>query len=383
MKILHVIPSVSPIYGGPSLAVKAMTSSLVKAGLEVDIATTTANGTTEMNVPLASPVIETGVRYHYFPRSLPRQWSFSPLLARWLYENVRNYDLLHIHALFSYTTLPACHFARKSGVPYVLRPLGTLSPWSLSQKKLRKKIYYSLFEKKNLLSASAVHATSEFEARDLKILGVREKVHIIPLGIKEMPLPERKASQNGVPRLLFLSRLNAEKGLPLLLQSMASLVETGICPCLTVAGSGDPAYLSQIRDEVGRLKLSSQVEFMGFVEGEKKTQLFADSDIFVLPSNHENFGLAAAEAMAAGLPVVVSDQVGVSPEILKFGAGIVVERNSRSLTQGLTKLISDPSLRKKMGEQGKKLVQERFSWDKVGEELAKLYKKILSENSCR
>lgn len=383
MKVLHVIPSISLVYGGPSQAIRSMAPALAKKGLQIDVATTTADGEKELDVPLGVPVKEKEVRYFYFQRQFPKWWTFSRPLARWLAKNVRTYDLLHIHALFSYPTLAACHFARKAGVPYLLRPLGTMSPWSLSQKRIRKKIYYRLWERKNLFKAAAIQATSSFEARYLEQLGLKARIHTIPLGVEPMPLPERRVSSHGVARLLFLSRIDAKKGLSLLIQSLASLGESEIRPHLTVAGNGNPAYLSQVESEIRRLKLSPQVEFVGFVDGERKAQLFADSDIFVLPSSHENFGLAVAEAMAAGLPVVVSGEVGIAPEVQAHGAGIVVECSTPSLAGGLKKLISDPALARQMGERGRKLVQEKFSWDKAAKQLIELYRKIVSENGCR
>ena len=378
MKILHVIPSVSPIYGGPSQAIGSMTSALAAQGLQVDVATTTANGNSELDVPLSAPVLESGVRTFYFPRQFPKWWTFSWPLTRWLSKNAGNYDLLHIHALFNYPTLVASQIARNAKVSYILRPLGTMSPWSISQKKLRKKIYYRLFERQNLFHAAAIHATSHFEARYLQRLGLKAKVHIIPLGIEKTSLPRRQTLSNKPPRLLFLSRLDAKKGLSLLIQSLASLSKKGMNAHLTIAGNGNPGYLSQLKEKVRNLGLVSQVEFVGFVEGEKKTQLFAESDIFVLPSSDENFGLAVAEAMAAGLPVVVSDQVGISPEVQEYSAGVVVKCTVDSVKEGLERLIIDPELCSKMGKQGEQLVKERFAWDKVAGQLTEFYEKILS-----
>ncbi len=377
MKVLHVIPSVSPIYGGPSLAIRPMIFALRKRGLQVDVATTTADGEKELNVPLGTPVDEGGVRYFYFPRQFPKWWTFSWPLTIWLSQNVGGYDLLHIHALFSYPTLSACHFARKAGVPYLLRPLGTMSSWSLSQKRVRKGIYYHLWERENLSKASAIHATSQFEAQYLEHLKLGPQIRVIPLGVEPADLLQRRISSNGVTKLLFLSRLNAEKGLSLLIESLAFLRKSEIRPHLTIAGNGNPQYLSQLKKEIRHLELSSQVEFVGFVEGEKKARLFNESDIFILPSNHENFGLAVAEAMAAGLPVVVSDQVGISAEIREYGAGLVVSCAPDSIARGLERLIKAPSLRTQMGIEGKRLVQEKFSWDKITSQLIELYQEIL------
>lgn len=376
MKILHVIPSVSPIDGGPSYALRRMSASLVKMGLEVDVATTNANGKDTLEVPLFKSRVEEGVRYFYFPRQFPKRWTFSPPLAHWLDEHARDYDLLHIHALFSYPTLPACHSARRAKVPYVLRPLGTLGAWSLTHKAWRKSLYYHFFERRNLLHASAIQATSLLEAQSLERLGFKACTFVIPLAVESIPSPSR-SKPNSPARLLFLSRLHPTKALPVLFQSLALLRQQGICPTLTVVGNGEGSYQSVLQKYVKTLGLESQVEFTGFLEGEEKARAFASADIFVLPSYQESFGLAAAEAMAAGLPVVVSDQVGISPDILQYGAGLVVPCKADSLKEGLKKLIDAPGLRLEMGRQGQQLVRDRFHPEVVGAKLLSLYTKII------
>ena len=378
MRVLHVIPSVSPVYGGPSYAIRSMVTSLAKIGLEVDVATTTANGREELDIPLNTPLAENGVRYFYFPRQFPKNWTFSRPLAQWLYRHAKDYDVIHIHALFSYPTLPACRSAQLAGVPYVIRPLGTLSPRSLAHKPWRKVFYYHLFEKRNLVHAVAIHATSRLEAESLECLGLGREIHVIPLGVDLVISPSPPKRPNSPLRILFLSRLHPMKGLPLLFQALALLRREGLRPFLTVAGEGDAAYPRKLKQAMETLGLESQIEFIGFVQGEDKTRVLADADIFVLPSHQENFGVAAAEAMAAGLPVIVSDQVGIAPDIQEYGAGLVVQCGADSIKEGLKKLMGDPVLRSEMGRQGQRLVRERFSWEKVASQLIELYEGILA-----
>ena len=378
MRVLHVIPSVGPIYGGPSYAIRRMTASLAKMGVSVDVATTTANGKDELDVPLSRPSPEDGVRYFYFPRQFPKGWTFSLPLARWLYEHAADYDLLHIHALFSFPTLPACDSARRAKIPYVLRPLGTLGEWSLTHKARQKSLYYSLFERRNLRHAAAIHATSPLEAKSLEQFGFESKTRVIPLGVESAPFPSRPKTSDSQVKLLFLSRLHPMKALPILFQSLALLRKKGIRPALVIGGNGDSSYESKLKQNVEALGLVSQVEFSGFLQRENKARAFAEADIFVQPSHEESFGIATAEAMAAGLPVVVSERVGISPDIQEYGAGVVVQCNADSVKEGIEKLIRDPKLRLRMGEQGRRLVREKFSWDKVAKQLVDLYEGILA-----
>ena len=241
MKILHVIPSVSPVYGGPSQAIRSMVSSLAKSGIEVDVATTTADGKRELNVSLKEPQTHEGARYFYFPRQQPKRWTFSQALNGWLKKHIDDYDLIHIHSLFSYPTFTACRLARSRKIPYLLRPLGTLSPWSLSHKAWRKKIYYELIEHQNLFGAAAIQATSRLEAQSLDQLGFGSKTHVVPLGVNFQPPPHKKDFLIP-PKILFLSRLHPTKALPLLLESLSILQEEGLHLQLLIAGDGDSHY---------------------------------------------------------------------------------------------------------------------------------------------
>ena len=147
---------------------------------------------------------------------------------------------------------------------------------------------------------------------------------------------------------------------------------------LTVGGDGDPSYELTLKKNVKALGLASQVEFSGFLQEEDKIRAFSEADIFVQPSHQESFGIAAAEALAAGVPVVVSDQVGISPDIQEYGAGVVVGCYPDSVKEGLKKLIRDTELRLKMGQEGRRLIREKFSWGKISEQLVELYEGILA-----
>jgi len=150
MRVLHVIPSAAPIDGGPNHAVRALARGLVSRGVDVTVATTNAAGASALDVPLVTPVIEDGVVYRYFPRTVPGSWKFSWPLTRWLFAHARRYDVVHVHALFSYATIPGCRAAARAPVPYVLRPLGTLSEWSLAHRSWKKRPYYALLERSHL-----------------------------------------------------------------------------------------------------------------------------------------------------------------------------------------------------------------------------------------
>lgn len=381
MKILHVIPAVGPYYGGPSVAIRGMAEGAARAGAEVEVVTTDANGPRSLDVPIGSPSRESGVTYRYFRRTLPGEWKFSLPLTRWLFEHLAQYDLVHVHALFSYTTIPGCRFAANAKVPYLLRPLGTLAHWSLGLHAWKKWPYYRLVERHHLRHAAAIHATSEAEAVEIRALGVAATVRVVPLGVTidaEAPEP-RARRQDGSVHLLFLSRIDPKKGLPLIFQAMA-VAGNGLAGSLllTVAGDGPKEYRAALSRMVHELGLTSRVNFVGFVSGAPKRELFRASDIFVLPSHDENFGIAVVEALAAGLPVIVSEQVAVAPEVAAAGAGLVVPLDAAALAAAITALALDPASRNVAAANAWALARKRYSWNRSSDELVRLYRELIS-----
>ena len=374
MKVLHVIPYASQVYGGPVVAVAQMTNALTSLGVEVDVVTTTANGIFELDVPTCYPVVSNGVRYFYFARRGPRFWMFSWALRCWLFRHVCDYDLVHVHGLFAYTTLPACAAARHFDKPFVITPHGMLDPWCFSHKSWKKLPYYWLLERRNLQRAAAIHVTSSFERSGATSLGFDAKTSVIPLSVTVPDACNRVYREDRPFALLFLSRVVPIKGLPTLLQALALFrARSNIPIILKIAGQGSDEYLSELQVQVESLKISESVEFVGFLQGESKSQSLAEADVFVLPSYHENFSLSTAEAMAAGLPVIVSDQVGIAQEISDAAAGIVVPTNCPDALADAIEKFCNIEFRRNAGENGRMLVKQRFSKEQLGSSMFQLY----------
>jgi glycosyltransferase involved in cell wall biosynthesis len=382
VRILHVIPSVSLLYGGPSVAVRRMTEVLASLGASVDVATTTADGRGELPVALDQPVCQNGVRYFYFPRQRPKSWTFSWPLTRWLRRHVGGYDVLHVHGLFSYPTLPACWAARRRSVPYLLRPLGTLDSWGLRQGRWKKALYLRLFERRNLVRAAAVQAVSERERRAVQHLGLPVAVVTVPLGVDPPAGMACRsegigptASADGIVTVLFLSRLHAKKGIELLLDAVELLPDEPAVR-LVIAGDGEPGYVRNLHERAAEGKAAGRVTFTGFATGHEKRHLFDQADLFVLPSYDENFGLAVAEALSVSLPVVMSEHVALADQIREAGAGLVVPCDARELAQGIATLVKDPGLRHRMGQAGRRLAETEFAWPEVARRLLTLYEQL-------
>lgn len=384
IRVLHVIPGVSPKDGGPTVALQEMAAATARLGVSVTVATSDDDAGGRLAVPLGTPVLQRGVEYWYFSRSLPGTWKASWGLGRWLARNVARFDIVHVHAMFSFSTIPACRYAFRARVPVVLRPLGTITPWSMSHRAWKKRPYFSLIERSHLAGAAAIHVTSESERDDVAALGFGAHVRVIPLGV-DLPL----ASPMHVPttgeslRLLFLSRLHQKKGLPLLLDAMAALRDAGTNVTLTIAGGGAPSYRAELESRAAGLRLENLVRFVGHIEGQAKRELLARADAYVLPSYQENFGIAVAEALAAGLPVIVSDQVGIAPEIAAAEAGFVVPVDVGPLAAAISALAASPELRTRMGVRAFGLAREKFSWDRTASNLLALYEELRANANRR
>ena len=385
MKILQIVPSISLVYGGPSQMVLGLSAALAQLGQEVTIITTDSNGDTgqaPLDVPLGVPVSQNGYQIYYFPCSPFRRYKFSLDLFTWLANRAKDYDIAHIHALFSPVSSISASIARYHQLPYILRPLGTLDPADLQKKRQLKQIYANFLEKPNLAAAAAVHFTSQQECQIAERFNIKTKDIVIPLGVdffdpQALPVNGFDLPQNK-PIILYMSRLDPKKGLDLLLPSLESLLAKGLDFHFVLAGGNpqDREYENRIKNQIERSILGKNTTITGFVTGEVKNNLLARADLFVLPSYYENFGIAVAEAMAAGIPVVISDQVDLHPAVAAAAAGWVTACQLEDLTNTLATAITHPEIRQQRGKNAKDLVLNQYSWSAIAEQLLTVYENL-------
>jgi glycosyltransferase involved in cell wall biosynthesis len=386
MRVLHLISSVSPICGGPTQAVLGACRSLRARGVEAVIATTIAH--MRETVPLGDCVQWEGVPVYFFAHQSPPMYSFSCGLTRWLHQNVRHFDLVHAHSVFSYCTSAGSFYARKYGVPYIVAPEGTLDRYPLKKSAFRKRIYLALIERRLLQGAAALDFKSAFEQTAADTLGLSVPGVVIPIGVSH---PEavstdlvtgfsKKYRLDGRFTLLSLSRLDPIKGLELVIEALAKLRSQNHFRLL-IAGSGAKAYEKTLRDLVDARGLQSVVDFVGLLQGHDKEAALASADALVLSSYHENFGLAVAEALQAGLPVLVSDRVGLSSLVSQSGSGLVTECCPDQIASGLRRMAEDEALRRKMGENGRQVAKEQFDWNTIAKQIIAVYEEITRGNN--
>ncbi|MEB3172416.1 MAG: glycosyltransferase [Cyanobacteriota bacterium] len=380
MRVLHVIPSISPLRGGPTVAALEMAAAQRAQGLDVRLLSTDDHGPGVLpELPAGAWIEHQGVpvwlcRRWRAPQRHLRDWALAPALPLRLQQQLARTDLLHVHALFAFPSSAAMLLARRAGVPYVVSTIGQLCHWSLSQSARRKRLMLALMERANLGAAAALHVTTAAEAQQTAALGLPAPCLAIPLGVQLPPLlPGRPTDAAGPRRLLFLSRLHPKKQLEVLLSALALLrqQQPALAWTLQIAGQGEPAYEASLRDLIGRLGLEAQCQWLGFVEGEAKWRLLAAADWFVLPSALENFGIAVIEALAAGTPVLISPEVALAPEVVAAGAGVVCQADPEALAARLAALLQqqDPSLRSR----ARALAAERFAWPAIARRFASAY----------
>jgi glycosyltransferase involved in cell wall biosynthesis len=389
MRILQIIPSISLVYGGPSQMVLGLSAALASQGIDVTIITTNSNGDIgqlPLDVPLNQPIQQNGYQIIYF-RCYPwRRYKFSLSLLQWLNENARQFDLAHIHALFSPVTTLAATIARGHNLPYIIRPCGMLDPADLQKKKLLKQIYGTVLERPNLAGAAAIHFTSKEEAKISERFGFGSTSKmsvprdlVIPLGVKAGFFPKR-LRESQVPIILFMSRIERKKGLDLLIPALESVLGSGIEFQFILAGSNpqDADYETGIKLKIQNSSLAKYTTITGFVGGDFKNELLTNADLFVLPSYYENFGIAVAEAMAAGVPVAISDRIHIWEDIQQAEAGWVGPLEVGAIANLIKSALLNPEERQRRGLNGKEYAKKHYNWEAIAQQTIDAYQQILS-----
>jgi len=368
MRVLHVIPSVSERSGGPATAIVPMCRALAERGVEVVLATT-SHGLT----PAQTDQVKERVTARIFPVQVGESFKYSRPLKTWLDDNVKEFDLVHVHAVFNHASVAAARACRKSGVPYIVRPLGTLDPWSIKQKQFKKRIFWRFAGKAMLERSAAVHYTTAAEKHATEeYLGLNHG-RVIPLGVKVNGLAARNRAGSD-PYVLVLSRLHPKKNIEVLIDAFKSLRRGDWR--LVIAGDGPCDYVAALRERAGR---AVNVVFTGWVEGEEKEALLRGASLLALPSQQENFGLCVMEAMAHGVPVLITPQVNLAAEIDAAGAGWVVELPH--LNHRLKQIIENDTEQLVRGHAAYQLAQN-YSWEKTATKLATVYREIVNNGGA-
>lgn len=391
MRILCVAAYYKPayVYGGPARSIPALCEGMVRAGNEVTVFTTNANGEGKMlDVPTAHPVEVDGVRVHYFPVFWPFARSFpfySKLLGEACRRLVNQFDVVYLPATWTYAMWAGASAAVRLNVPYVVSPRGSFMDWSMRQKRLKKHLYLELFERRLIDGAAAMHCTSHLESEQIKQWNFRPPVVVIPNGIDTsayIQLPEKGGFRqalnlpNTATVSLFVGRLHTEKRLDLMIEAFSRVVGSVKDAHLVIIGPEADGTGGAVRRQVAELGLSEHVRLMGLLTGQDLLQAYRDSDMLLLLSHRENFGMVAVEAMALELPVLLAEEVGLAQEIAEANAGYCVKAQPDSVADRWTQMLSTPGARQEMGQRGKKLVQQRFDSAVVAKQMLRMFRPL-------
>jgi glycosyltransferase involved in cell wall biosynthesis len=407
MRILNLTQTYAPFleFGGPPVKVRALSEALAKRGHDVTVLT--ADWGFESRFPTGDEPVPGGIAPGVTTRSpfgwrrehngvaaiyLPtwfhyRALSWNPAAKRFARARLKNFDVVHIFGLYDFLGPAVATICRRRKLPYVIEPIGMYLP--IVRSLWLKRIYHATLGRKMFREARFFVATSEQEVAELASAGVpREKISLRRNGV-ELPeaFPERGKfrASHGISQdaklILFLGRLSEKKSPDLLIEAFAMLLSSGAVGDLrlVLVGPDESGMKARLRQIAVRLGVTSRVLFCEPLFDQAKWGAYRDADVFVLPSQNENFGNTALEAAAVGTPVVVTENCGVAP-LLAGVAGLVVAHDAKTISQAIGKLLSEPELHAKF-RAGSKEAAGQLGWEEPAKKMESLYRYLVGAES--
>jgi glycosyltransferase involved in cell wall biosynthesis len=366
MRVIHVVPTITEEAAGPSYTVPRVCELLMGVGADVQLASLDW-----AVMPSRLPYLKT------FPLGFgPRRLGVSPRMRRWLKQEVTSnrVEIIHNHSLWMMPNIYPGYAVRNSRCLLVVSPHGTLSAHALGLNALQKKVFWHALQAPVLRVAACFQATAESEYEDIRRLGFRQPVCIIPNGIDVPPLEKTPNSERR--QLLFLGRIHPKKGVDILLHAWQIVEHQFPDWDLHIVGPDNGGYLTEMQALAVQLGLK-RVVFRGPLFGEEKLRAYQVADLFVLPTHSENFGMTVAEALAAGTPVIVTKGApwnGLEKQRAGWWIDIGVDPLVACLEQALT---TSPEHLAEMGRAGREWMLRDYSWERIGEQLSAVYRWLL------
>lgn len=388
MRVLHVIPSLASRTGGPAMSVVESSLALQRCGVDVTILATdmaeaasarTHRRATAGDLPAGARDLDVRLCAARWPYRL----AYSPALQRALRDEARRSDVVHIHSLFLFPQFAAYRAACAAGVPYVVSPRGALDPYLRQRGRATKALADALWQRSMLGRASALHVTSDEEARLTGDIAPGVPRHVVSNGIRwvayqggsSAAFRQRYLDGSDDPLVMYLGRISHKKGLDLLLRAFKLILRDVASARLAIVGPDDEGLTAGLVALARAEGVGERVVFTGMLRGEDKLDALAAADVWSLPSHSENFGNAVAEALAAGRATVISPGVNIAPEIAAAGAAVVAPLRAEAFAQEIVALLRDDVRRIALGARGRAFAR-RYDWDVVGPKLAAMYESI-------
>jgi glycosyltransferase involved in cell wall biosynthesis len=387
LRVLHVTPYFAPAfcYGGPPRSILGLCRSLKDLGVRVAVYTTTANGEHDLDPSVNGNGEYAGVPTRYFPRAFPRRFFGAAGLDAALRASIGGFDLVHIHGLWNLPAWTAAHRAHAAGAPYVLSPRGMLEPGALALRSWRKRLVYPLVQRRHLERAALLHATGAAEAERLRHAGRGVDVVMLPNGVELPPADgatpgafRARLGLGDAPLIVFLGRLHPIKRLDVLAAAYLRLAGRHAGARFVVAGPDEGDHRRVVAPLFA--PLGDRMYWTGALDESEKWSLLADAEVLVLCSASENFGMSAAEAMAAGVPVVVT-RTCPWQDVETHRCGFWVDSDPDAIAAAVTRVLADPSGAREMGARGRALIRDKYSWPAIARAMTKEYATIVSRRA--
>lgn len=374
MKILFIVPSYKPayIYGGPIVVIARLAERLVQLGHSVTVYTTTANGKTELQVPVGETVMVNGVAVKYFKRITKDHTHVSPALYRATWKTVRDFDVVHIHSWWNFLVIGAAMVCRMRGVKPVLSPHGMFCDYVLTANNSKKKQLIHNTIGKGLLKNTFLHVSSHMEWQESIQYNPKWKDDgAMVFNLVDLPVKDYARKSNHVFTISFLSRIDPKKGLEILLYALARV---RFNYRLRIAGSGEDEYVQKLQLLVQELDMDDKVEWAGWKGPEEKFQFFAESDLFVLTSLNENFAIVVVESLYVGTPVLISSNVGLSKYVNERNLGWITGiDNIDEVAEKLTATYHAQEERSRISREARNVINNDFNETKLALDYVELY----------
>jgi len=357
-----------------------MLPALANEGVESKILTTSGGLAGE-------PKKIEGIEHTAYSNSfLARLWTgLSFPLTRAMGATVRQFDVVHIHELWNYPHFAAARACIKADIPYVLSPHGELEPWALAHKGLKKRLYMSAIQRRYLNKAARIQALTEAEAALVKLTATEATTSVIPNGLDidtiDAP-PTQQVPQsiqhflNNYQVITFMGRLHEGKGIEPLLEGFIEACKKSPSAALLFVGPDEDNYASSIESRARDAGLSDRVMVAGSINGTERFEILRQSSAFALMSYSEGFSMAILEALTCSTPIIISPACHF-PEAIDAGAGVLAEPEAKPVSKAISKLLGDQELCNSMGAAGRRLIEERYTIQRVARLMAKTYADVI------
>lgn len=378
LKILHVVSSVSDDYGGPTIGAKNLAEVLSSQGHKVSIYGT------KNDIKDTQEISIFNYKIYAFPIQRPYRYYYSPKLNTFLRKTIKKYDIVHIHGIWTFPTFIASRLSRINNVPYIIRVCGMLDSWSMSQKKIKKIIYFHLIEKFNLKKASFIQFSTETEFKKsflqkwdkYRLKFIPNILHFSNIEVNDKELNTRLINKKYI---LFFGRLCYKKGIDVLIKAFDCLNRDPLYKdiYLVIMGVDENNYFKRLRKKMSHLGIWNKVIDVGMIYGKERFNIVKHALFLCLPSRQENFGLAIIETLACGIPVIVSKSIDIADIIEVENIGKTSPIDSKDLASIMKEMIDQNKERLEMGQKGKDFVNNIFNKDIVLSKYMDMYEKAL------